>query len=617
MIAKHPAIVLNWLPPAQADTPSPALSILQRFMMSHNVEVGIHYWNIVLQPALSMFLGKNQWSQLLPFLHIIAEQYGDDRALQRLMATLQYFHPEYLTSKGSLEHQLKKLSKNTLDIINGELDKIPIADVKLIGISRYYFQWVPGMVLAREIKKRNPGIMVLIGGFGDSDSALQMLRTCPDFDFAVWGDGEYPLLQLYRHINGEQIGMDTVPRLFYRSHAGVTASTVSVSERLDFENYQVPAYDDFFEMAKGKIDDAFIRLPVNTARGCPWARCRFCSYRGGHNYQVRSVESILDEIRLMHGKYGIERYIFVDNDIVGPDTANFERLLEGLANLSTKQEVSFQFIGEIIPTGLNAELIRKVILAGFELAHIGYEAVTDGLLQKMNKRNRFADNLLFMKIFTKYKPNGMAGNIITGIPDETEDDVLESINNLHYLRFYLRSANAEMHRESPLNLAKGTPFFNAMPEVEQDKWRDNPIDYLLPRALIDVRERFSLFDYSRANEHDEDWKEFFHINEYYKKNNYQYTLFRNGNVYQYKEFLNNELIIGIIFDKPEYWDILCTANETIQSLESLTEILSKKYPSIDRQRVQKIIAELQNYYLIYSDLDGKQIVTILDTNLAI
>ena len=123
-------------------------------------------------------------------------------------------------------------------------------------------------------------------------------------------------------------------------------------------------------------------------------------------------------------------------------------------------------------------------LAGFKEVFGGYEAVSDNLLQKMNKINNFADNILYIKFCSKYDIK-IAVNVIMKIPDETIEDVKESRRNLHYLRFFFHGRMHDFtHFYSHFTLYKESRYDKLLSKTEKEKYK--PIDYYnyLPSKYI-------------------------------------------------------------------------------------------------------------------------------------
>lgn len=49
-------IILNWMPPAMIELPSPAMSILKRYLENHGLDVEIIYWNLLLHDLQKDFI---------------------------------------------------------------------------------------------------------------------------------------------------------------------------------------------------------------------------------------------------------------------------------------------------------------------------------------------------------------------------------------------------------------------------------------------------------------------------------------------------------------------------------------------------------------------------------
>ena len=607
-------IILNWLPPASVYIPSSAMSILKKNMEDNGYDAQVIYWNIIMQKVWAFFPSEDELTRLVPFMAVLAGKYNDKRANRRLAFYLQNIKPENKSLRGNIKRQVDELGNSALRIINNELDKIPLSAVLLFGISCHFNQWIPGMILAGEIKKRSPKIPVVVGGLSGPDTAIEMLKICSDFDFAIWGEGEAPLLSLSDSLKESSGKYQDVPRLAYKLNGQVKISATDKSEYLDFRNHPLPSYEDYFAEIKGKINIGQVHIPINTARGCSWNHCHFCRFNAGYKYREREPEKVIKEIKQLNKTYDVKKFIFVDNDIVGRDQGKFSRLLDGLISLPTVTGQAFEFIGEVIPTGFDEALIKKMVLAGFQVIHVGYEAITDGLLKKMNKRNRFADNIIFLKFLTKYSMNSMAANIIPGIPDESEDDVLDSIENLHYIRFFL-SADPKIHSISQFRMSKNSAYYKKNADRPFIDWQDDPAAQFFPSVLLNNGNRFDFFDYQGVNKNENIWGYFHRINEYYKRNIHTYKLLSTDGSIIYREYLNDKLISQVLLDNPEYWEVLTAANYKVISFDQLMAVMKEKYSDITSQKVISIIDELQNNYLLYSDNEHKTIISIIDTGI--
>lgn len=85
--------------------------------------------------------------------------------------------------------------------------------------------------------------------------------------------------------------------------------------------------------------------PIITSRGCP-AKCTFCSaYKvWGNRYRLRSVDNVIEEMRLLRDRYGVEELMFEDDNV----TANPKRAKELFSRMI---EEGFNFIWDT-PNGV-------------------------------------------------------------------------------------------------------------------------------------------------------------------------------------------------------------------------------------------------------------------------
>ncbi len=604
-------IILNYLPPARIDSPSIALSILKSFLTLNGYDVEIKYWNILLytfnpdsdQPHSDML-------QLAPFLFELSERHRDSEAKNRVLSEMQHFEASPTSSKNNTD-TLKELANEKHNLISHELQKTDLENVILFGISSKFHAWIPGMLLAKEIKKRYPHIKIVLGGFGHSDSAIEVMKLCDCFDFALWGEGEYPLLELCTQLEKGSCNYEHIPRLVFRVNKDLRISTNTHSSYLDFKKSIYPDFDEYFSAIGNTLDRNKIILPLESARGCSWNKCTFCSLNQGYKYRWKSPESVVKEIEFLSSKHAVFKFKFVDNDTIGT-IERFNVLLDLLLELSKRRNEPYSFFTEITHAGLNSQIIKKIAHANFSDVQIGYEALSDSILRKMNKKNSFADNLLFVKFALKYGL-GFSANLMPGIPDETEGDLLESINNVHFLRFFLNNKKNDFyHSLSPFGLEKSGKYYALLSEDEKQKYTTNDISCMLPRTYLNHENRFSLFPYVKEPGSAGKWKALQNVEQSYRESNYTYSLSVKNNILFYKVYLTTRGIKSIIFDDLVYLDIVKETNDTVCSLDTLFTNLLKKYPDITENGIREMVASLKAAYLVYCDEHFSTIVSVID-----
>jgi len=608
-------IILNYLPPSESSAPSAAFSILKSFLQQHNYQVSIKYWVVEIERLTkeiftNIALGDNMLAnKLLPFLCDLALEANDVLCQRKIEAFIQKFVPLPLLT-GSI---LRDASSGIREIFVKQLPGLISGNVLLFGFTSKFDQWIAAIVMAKILKQNYPDIKTVIGGFGSMEAALSAMKITAHFDFAIWGEGEYSLLDLCNQLNASG-NFSGIPRLVYREKGQLVVSKAARGNYLDLSEELYPDYDEYFEQVNtGEIDKP-VHIPIEGSRGCHWKKCRFCYLNQGYKYRKKSADRLVNEIVHFNKKYPKGRIAFTDNDLVGKNVASFEEFLDKVIGYNRANENNIKLYGlELIPTGLHSNLFKKMALAGIKLVTIGYESASESILEKLDKKNRFADNLLILKFAKKYGI-GLTTNSIRNLPDETDEDILESIESIRYLRFWLADDGFE-HYHSPLAISSKSRYYKDLVKKGISHWVKNQVYELTPGSLWKNINKYDLMEFY-APVSNSLWGTFEEVDKQYHTTNYSYRLLVNGSVF-FEEYYNKILYSEIEFDQPEYWEVLKAANGKVCSLDEIGEILNKKGYEFTNNEMVEIIDNLKKEYILYSNKDYSGIVSIIDTDLAI
>ena len=607
-------ILLNCLPPADVNNPSISLSILKKFMVNHGFETEVKYWNFQLSVMSAYIDTEDTEIKILPFLSMLNDREGNTRGNDRIISLLQKLQPSYKVIDPDYYSDFLQTKKEEIfDIIQRELAGIEFNEILLFGISAKYNQWIPGMILAGEIKKIAPEVKIIVGGFGSDKVARQAMEMCNDFDFVTWGEGEYPLLALAEQLKNTSPDYKTVPRLIYREAKVVTQSASNKSEYLDFDSYIYPDYDDYVNSFPAHLDKELINFPINTIRSCHWRKCKFCDFNKGYKLRIRKPECIVNEIEHLTNKYGHTTFTFVDSDTFG-NQVHFEDLLDRIIALKYKNEQDYVFWAEIIPNNqFNAVLMQKMAIAGFKNLFIGYDALSDTLLQKMNKSNSFSDNLFFVKYALKNGINPLV-NVIMHVPEETEAEVQECVNNLHFLRFfYNNSVISFSHTYVDLVLSSMTKYYAQMSGDDKENYDFDSFSYLLPHSFTNDENRFHLFRWKKsAPSNVREWEKLIEIEKYYKSKSFRYKVQEDKGIWYYTEYCNDEEIANIVFSEAEYPFVLQAAEQQVRNFDELFAEMKTVFPGLTEKKLKEILMHLKNDYLIYCNAEFSNIVSVVE-----
>lgn len=240
-------------------------------------------------------------------------------------------------------------------------------------------------------------------------------------------------------------------------------------------------------------------------------------------------------------------------------------------------------------------------LASFTEIQIGFEAMTDTLLEKMKKRHRFAHNIQALKLGKKYGIGISGLNVLRGIPPETKEDIVESLTNVKFLRFLLTTYTL---MPGFLRLDKGSPFYDDVPEKERERWKNNPIwTEVEPLQVVPVSEKDEVFGFCGPGLN-RIWVDFENLIKFYTKQNrtYEWVAYTNGSFVEERGLR----LYKYIFDRDET-DVLIFC-DTIKTFSDVKE----KFPHLSEDDLFEMLYNLKRVRLVYCDENAQWIISVLD-----
>ncbi|MFA5229417.1 MAG: radical SAM protein [Candidatus Paceibacterota bacterium] len=607
-------IMLNCMPPALVGMPSPGLTVIKTHLERHGYVVDIVYWNIIFNTFQKDFfrfmnrVSEDESLNILPFNAYIAVKKKNEDLIDKIISRIIFEKPQFhIKGRHFLRKKLITYTKEIDAIFDKELNNLALNDYECVGISYQFYQWIPGNILIEKIKILNSNLKIIIGGFGTKKSAFAYLNNFKNFDFAIWGEGEYPILQLLNKLQSHSNYFEDVPNLIYRENKTLRES----NKRNKFSNLDeklINNYSDYFSYTdKYKLDE-IIRIPVETGRGCHWNKCHFCFLNTGYKFRKKSPENVIIEIEHYLLSHNINKFVFLDNDSIGNDLPSFELLLDLIITFRKNNPTFEIFMAEIITKNIEYDVIKKMKLANFRSLQIGYESPSNELLKKIDKKNTFASNLLFIKwsFYFQIKITGL--NIIRNLLEEKSEDIYESIDNLIYLRFFLRR-NLLEHNHSTLSITSSSRYFKLEGKYNIEEWKISSFLEFLPENYIKDEDKFHLFDFLNLS-FNPIWDIFKKVESHYLDSLYEYKLIKNGNLIVYVELLNREKINELHFDTNTsvHWDILCLCNKNVVSIEYLSS-----YLKTDKIELKSLLEDLNKEGLLYSSKHFEENITVINT----
>jgi len=318
---------------------------------------------------------------------------------------------------------------------------------KWVGINVFsYNSHRATRLLALAIKRKDPGIKIVIGGGGIATDFKfpEDLVGKKIIDAYIRGEGEHALIAL---LNGE---MD---------HPGVNGKPPR--QIIDVDDLPFPDYDDY-ELQTYTNLKGLEALPITGSRGCVRA-CTFCDVASQWpKFYYRSGKNIAAEIRHQVEKYGVKAFRFTDSLINGSMKA-FREMISELAIYRESLPEGRRFIWDThfivrSRSQMPPEDFDMMARAGAGTMLIGIESGSPSVREHMRK-GFTEDDLNYTMSQLDRVGIKCRMLMIVGYPTETEEDFNLTLDMFdRYVPYLLRGNIEEVNLGLTLNLLPGTPL---------------------------------------------------------------------------------------------------------------------------------------------------------------
>ncbi len=280
---------------------------------------------------------------------------------------------------------------------------------KIIGFSLNSDNYFNNLNVIKTLKKWLPETVILAGGPLVCIQKEKILQE-PLFDLAIYGEGEYPSLELCRTIINGTENFASIDGLIYRQNGLITVN----KRREEIKNLdELPPVD--YSLTHTGSEVAY-----SSGRGCPFA-CSFCSKIHSKSYRYLSSERVVTDILNLVTKHGASYIKIVDDTFL----ANTQRTIEicsRLTEIRNELHLDFGFFCESRADTIcrHPQLIPILKKAGLKRIQIGIETGNQEILDIYNKQTTLSQIEESIKITAQDPPVNIVGNIILGGPFETE-----------------------------------------------------------------------------------------------------------------------------------------------------------------------------------------------------
>ena len=333
-----------------------------------------------------------------------------------------------------------------------------VSETKPVAVGISYLTPLKYVVerIASLIKEIDQDIKIVAGSSHPTFCPDKVMQN-PNVDFVIRGEGEIPLLSLVRELKKDSPRWEKVPGIYYRDGGGRVLNTNGVKLIDNLDELPFLARDLVLD-----CDYSHYRLhSIATTRGCPYT-CSFCADKRlwGGRVRRRSVANVISEMKLLKDTYKIDSVDFADG------TFTYDRrYLRKFCKSMIDQTLDLEWRCTARYDNLDEDILKLMKQANCSGLYFGLESGSNRVLKSIDKKITVEQ---IIKVSKMVHDSGIptATSVLLGLPDETEEDMEETLKLMKMVKTDLFDVNSY----TPL---PGTSLYDAMSEEDRKNidWR--------------------------------------------------------------------------------------------------------------------------------------------------
>lgn len=363
-----------------------------------------------------------------------------------------------------LHYEAEKMEIGCTDAIS---EKILKENPLIVCFSPYFSNVNFYHAIAAKIKHQKPQIQIYVGGGLCTYASERILEKYSSFDLVMIGEGEEAIVEVCNAtING--LPLDDITGITFRKEGKI----VKTDKRKSIEMNDSPSFERIMLERNPDVDVA----RINSARGC-LASCTFCvesrtfKNNSGECWRGKSPEKIIEEIKYVKNRYGINNFSFTDNSFEDCLPVGKERIRK-ICQLLIEENVDINFYalvrGENFCSQEDLEDIKLMRKAGMYAILVGCETGYEPTLRLYGKKcsvDQAKQAIMNFHSLGIVVPIGFITFNPYSTPEEfmANLDFLKQVDKTHYWVGY----------ENRLQLYYGAPLLK---KVERDGLLTNDFD---------------------------------------------------------------------------------------------------------------------------------------------
>lgn len=277
------------------------------------------------------------------------------------------------------------------------------------------------------INKHKKNAWFVIGGACPS-AIPQYMLLATDADIVAVGEAEETIVELvkYKTKGGD---LSKVKGIVHWRGITERRQPIMDLDTIPFPDWSIFPMDNYtscLQLYGAKKKD--IAFSILTSRGCI-NRCNFC-YRMEKGIRVRSIENIIEEMKLLYAFHGVN-YFEIEDELFILSKERIRKFRDAIKKAKLKIKFYCQARVDIFDEEI-AELLKE---AGCQFLNFGMESSDQKVLDLMNKRTTVEQNINAAEI-TRKMGIGVGLNFIWGNIGDTEHSLKENVELIKNFNTY-------------------------------------------------------------------------------------------------------------------------------------------------------------------------------------
>lgn len=350
--------------------------------------------------------------------------------------------------------------QNYTDVVK---DYLPNCGVHHIGITTTTPQLPACVNVIEAIKEVRPDARLILGGphvtlthsayklekkqgrVARAHTAFEHLSDL--VDVLVTGDGEFAVFKALTEDPPLVVDGDDPKQGYFMSNSVYDDTPYPARDLVDLNTYH-------YSIENFKSTSLIGQL------GCPFA-CGFCGGRLSKSLRVirtRTVESIVEELRILNTQYGYTGFMFYDDEL--NVSKSMIPLMNAITDLQSELGVEFRLRGFVKSQLFTLEQAEAMYRAGFRWVLSGFESGSPRILENINKRSTRDENTRAVE-FSKKAGLKVKALMSVGHPGESEETILDT-------QKWLMEIDPDDFDCTIITTYPGTPYYDeAQPHPDQ------------------------------------------------------------------------------------------------------------------------------------------------------